>query len=79
MSKYAPLTEWLKRQSKDSIVCTFTEIEEIINDDLPPNARKYFAGWDNTRGNVLNDAFLNAGWKTVMVDMENEKVKFQRI
>lgn len=79
MSKYAPLGKWLRQQPQNSVTLTFAQIEGIIGDYLPSNTREYFRGWDKTPGSALNDAFLNAGWKTVMVDMENEKVKFQRI
>ena len=78
MGKYAPFTEWLRKQPQGSVLLTFAQIERIISSDLPPNTRKYFRGWDNTRGGALNDSFLNAGWKTLMVDLENGKVKFQR-
>ena len=79
MGKYDPLTTYLKKQQGNSVVLTFAKIEEIIGDYLATGEREYFTGWDNRRGGAVNDSFLNAGWKTVMVDLENEKVKFQRI
>ena len=78
MGKYMPLTEWLKRQPRSSVELTFARIEEIIGDALPPNAREYLRGWDNTPGSAINDSFYSAGWETVMVDLENGRVKFQR-
>ena len=47
MGKYTPLEEFLKRQSGDSVVLTFGEIEKIIGEDLPPSARIYFKWWDS--------------------------------
>ncbi|MFQ6122546.1 MAG: hypothetical protein ACE5LA_05755 [Dehalococcoidales bacterium] len=79
MSKYTDLTEWLREQTEDSVALTFAEVEKIIGKHLPLRARKYFRWWDNTRGTMADYAIFNAGFKTVMVDMENEKVKFQRI
>ncbi len=77
MSKYTPLTEWLRRRHESSVELTFAEIERILNDELPPTSRQHFTSWDNRSGGI-QDAWLNAGWKTVMVNLEEEKVKFQR-
>lgn len=86
MGKYTPLTEWLNRQPGNDVTVTFAQIEEIIGDNLPPAARRYLNTnlyslrfWDNLAGASESDARLNAGFQTIMVDMENEKVKFQRI
>ena len=86
MGKYTPLTEWLKRQPGDSVVLTFADIERIIGGKLPDCARKYVKTalvslrfWDNLAGASESNARLKAGFQTVMVDMENEKVKLQRI
>jgi hypothetical protein len=78
MGKYTPLTDWLRKQPGKNVTLSFDQIEQIIGDSLPPNAREYLRGWDNTSGSAINDSFLDAGWKTAMVDIENEKVKFQR-
>jgi hypothetical protein len=78
MSKYAPLTEWLKRQTQDKVALDFADIERIISDKLPDSARQFFRFWDNTPGAPHNDAWLNAGWRTVVVDMLQEKVTFLR-
>ena len=81
MGKYTPLEKYLRRQTLPTtqVVLTFAEIEKIIGDNLPPAARKWFRFWENGPGTVQSDAWHSGGWKTIMVDMENEKVKFQRI
>ena len=79
MSKYTPFTEWLKRQPQDNVTLTFDKIEGIINDNLPSCARISFRPWDNVSGTSLCEAWLNAGFQTVMVDMENETVRLKRI
>ena len=74
MAKYTPLAKWLKAQPRNSVVLTFGQVEEIISDKLPPSAEQrieFWANWSNTAWVV------DAGWKTVMVDLENKKVKFQ--
>ncbi len=87
MGKYTPLTNYLKKQKEDCIVLTFTQVENIIAPNKLPNcARKYLntglfslRWWDNLKGASEADARLDAGFQTVMVDMENEKVKLCRI
>ncbi len=78
MSKYTPFREWLKRQPVNEALLTFAQLEEIIGDKLPPSARKWFNSWDNTPGSPMEDSWLDAGWRTVMVDMENETVRLKR-
>jgi len=80
MFKYDPLRKYLQTLTGTEITLTFQEIEEIIGVSMEPSARTYFRSWDNTGGSsaVRQNSWLDAGWKTVMVDMENEKVKFQR-
>jgi len=79
MSKYEPLAQWFKKQplSTKEVVLTFADIEQIIGDTLPSGARKNFTSWANFHS-PLQDSWFNAGWRTVMVDFENERVKFQR-
>ena len=87
MGKYAALTHFLRSQPGNSVTLTFVQIENIIAPrKLPPCARKYLntglislRWWDNLAGASEADARLNAGFQTVMVDMENEIVKLQRI
>ena len=86
MGKYTPLVNYLKQLSQDSITLSFTQIERIIAPEtLPYSARKYRNGlfnlrwWDNFPGASEADARLDAGFQTVMIDFENEKVEFTRI
>ncbi len=77
MGKYEPLTKWLRGQPEPSVELTFADIEKILNDKLPPTSMKHFTSWDNRPG-VIQDAWGDADWETVMVDLENRKVKFRR-
>ena len=87
MGKYTPITDCLKSQSGDSVVLTFSKIEEIIAPEkLPPSARRKqntglfnLRSWDNVYGSAIANAILDADFQTVMVDMENEEVKLRRI
>lgn len=86
MGKYTPLTQYLRKQPGDCVTLTFRQIQEIIGNTLPPSARKYpknglycLRWWDNLGGAPESNARLDAKFQTVMVDMENEKVKLCRI
>jgi hypothetical protein len=82
MAKYDPLGKYLKRlpPTTKQITLIFQKIEEIIGQNMEPSARVYFRSWDNTGGTsaVRQNSWLDVHWKTIMVDMENETVKFQR-
>ena len=80
MGKYDALGNWFRTQSvaTTKVLLEFTEIERIMSDDLPPCARWSFQWWNNRQRTAHSDTWLDAGFQTVMVDMENEKVKFQR-
>ena len=84
MAKYDPLRNYLVDQSSKGIKqvsLTFQQIENIIGDEMELSARKYFTSWDNRGGAgcVRQNSWLVAGWRTVMVDMENERVKLLHI
>jgi len=84
MAKYDPLGNYLKdKYSKgiDQVLLTFPEIENIIGVEMEPSARRYFRSWDNTGGAsyVRQNSWLDVDWETVMVDMENEMVKFAHV
>ncbi len=70
--------------STKQVVLTFDQIEKIIAPyKLPPSAKHpelhYFRWWDNRPHDAGNKYWLDAGWKTTMIDIENQRVKFQRI
>ena len=83
MAKYDPLGEYLKNlpSTTKRKTLTFEKIEEIIGQEMEDSARINLTSWDNRRSNttpVRQNSWLDAGWKTSMIDMENELVRFQR-
>ena len=82
MDKYDLFGDYLQNlpMTTKQVTLTFEQIEKFIGQSMEPSARKYFRSWDNTGGTgaVRQNSWLHAGWKTIMVDLENEKVKFQR-
>lgn len=75
MSKYLNLTTYLANMEEGAWEATFTEVEEVLGMPLPDSARKHRPWWAN-QGHAQSAAWLNAGYKTVNVDLANEKVTF---
>lgn len=79
MSKYAPLADYLKKQDRDLVPMTFSEIERVTGVKLPPSA-KYRAWWSNNDFNsVLTRVWIDAGFESEQVDMEKRKLVFRRV
>ena len=80
MSKYEPLGEYLKKQDRERVPMTFTEIERVIGAKLPASAIKHRPWWSNNDfNNVLTKVWLAAGFKSEQVDMEKRKLVFRRV
>lgn len=78
--KYQPLYEHLDSLGSDRGEATFAEIEEILAAPLPASARRHRAWWANDRGgsHAHARAWLAAGFETVEVDLDGERVVFRR-
>ncbi|MCL2630142.1 MAG: hypothetical protein FWD49_01295 [Firmicutes bacterium] len=77
--KYRYLSDYLLSSNEDVIPLTFGEIEKILGEKLPPSAREHRAMWANTQTHSLSRAWFNIGFRTTEVDIDNERVKFERI
>ncbi len=78
-TKYEPLKNHLANKGFSEIPMRFSDIESIIENSLPPSARKHRAWWSNNPSNsVITFAWLNAGYKTAKVDLSDEKLVFVR-
>lgn len=79
MGKYEPLNAFLKAQDRDHIPMTFSEIERVLGDELPPS-KLHRAWWSNNPdNNVMTKEWLDAGYETESVDIAGEKLVFRRI
>ncbi len=77
VSKYAPLEAYLKSAGFETIFITFSEIETIIGDRLPPSARKHRPWWsNNTSNSAMTRSWTAAGFKTTQVNINNESLVF---
>ncbi|MDT5025762.1 MAG: hypothetical protein QOE61_2188 [Micromonosporaceae bacterium] len=76
-SRYARLTQFLVAQTADTIPLTFQQVEDIMEDPLPPAARTSIPFWSSTNA-ALGRAIVAGGFKPTNVDLWNERVIFAR-
>jgi hypothetical protein len=77
MSKYQPLTAFLKQAKGRNLRLSFDEIEGILGFSLPAS-KQYAAWWSNSAtNNTMTNAWLSAGYKTEQVDVSGEHVTFR--
>lgn len=80
MAKYDPLGEYLRKQSTDEVPLTFSEIERIIGAKLPNSALSHRPWWSNNATNsVMTKVWLDAGFRSVRVDMAKRRLVFERV
>lgn len=80
MGKYESLAKHLKRLPRDEWDASFDEIEEVLDFELPPSARRHRSWWGNSyRGNHSQaEGWIGAGWETRDIDLPKGKVRFER-
>jgi hypothetical protein len=78
--KYIRLAAFLAGQSAetDRIVLTLPDIEEIVGETLPPNAR-FPSWWRNDERKMHSRAWLTAGWRVGQMAGERAEVEFLRV
>ena len=80
MSKYAPLTQFLKSRPDTRLPLTFAELERLLGFPLPPSARKHRAWWANNPASHVNAAaWHQAGFQSEQVDLEAERLTFVKL
>jgi hypothetical protein len=79
MRKYESLGRYLREQHQSEIALSFSEIERILGEKLPPSAYKHRPWWSNNSANsVITKEWLDAGYRTQQVDMTAKKLVFKR-
>lgn len=77
MSKYEPLTTFLRSQNGREIRVSFAELEAVLGFKLPAKSKAHRAWWSNNPDNsVMTKAWLEAGYRSAQVDMAGEKLSF---
>ena len=81
-SIYAPLYRYLDQEfdntTKKRIDLSFDEIEEILGEPLPQEAKTSSAWWANDETNVHARAWVYAGWKAHPHNINFKKITFAR-
>ena len=79
MSKYQPLTAYLRTSGSSAVRMTFEDSERIIGARLPESAGKHRAYWSNNPTNsVLTSAWLKAGYRSTNVNMTARELVFRK-
>lgn len=80
--KYTPLEKYLDgiAPSIREITLTFEQIERILNDKLPPSAKRYKVWWSNEieGSHVQARSWVDAGWFKESVDFARKQVRMVR-
>ena len=80
MSRYEPLAQFLASKKGDSWEASFEEIEARLGASLPKSAYKYPAWWANQNGpgHSQTHGWRSVGWRTCDLDLERQRVRFER-
>lgn len=81
MSKYAPLSAYLRAQLTDTVTLSFGQVDQLVG-GLPPSARNHEAWWGNSRtedSHTWAHLWLAAGWERGSLDLSRELVVFERV
>lgn len=77
-SRYAPLTEYLRRSGTDRVELSLDEVQRIIGAPLPASARTHRAWWANSTTHSHAAAWLDAGYRVSLPGGLPNGVLFQR-
>ncbi len=78
-SKYSSLYLYLERCGVEKLVLTFSEIEALLDAELPATARRQRGWWSNRgSGGVQAAAWMGAGYHVVSLDLAAETITFAR-
>jgi len=79
MSDYSSLQDWLQEQTANRILVTLGQVEEILHFGLPNTARLRSQWWENNATHhVQANAWLNVGFHTEQVNLQNQTLVFVR-
>ena len=80
-TKYSPLSEYLARRARygDFATLTFAKIESIIGANLPSSASQNTQWWNNAASRTQAQAWMNVGWRTHAVNLNDRTVSFKQI
>lgn len=76
--KYRYLSEYLSNSNQKSVTLSFSEIEKILQFELPDSARNHRPFWANTTTHSIALSWLSVGYETVSVNMDKQVVVFEK-
>lgn len=82
--KYGRLKQLFQKKTlisnlNETYTLTFAQVEDLINDNLPPSARQHRAWWANdSTSSRQAEAWMTSGWAVDDVDLSAEVVRFKR-
>jgi DNA-binding XRE family transcriptional regulator len=77
--KYYPLYAHLWQSDLDEVILTITEIEALLELDLPPTAHTQRAWWSNRgTGSVQAQAWMGAGYHVAALDLDRGQITFRK-
>lgn len=71
--KFKYFIDYLENNKEKRIELTFSEIEDIMKEELCASARKYTAYW-NPSGHSFPTQIINAGYNIKSVNLVNETI-----
>ena len=80
-SKYSPLQAFLTREreeGKTKLELNIEEIQNIIQDELPPSAQKHDAFWRDRRRNI-GVHIIRAGWHVHSIQRDEKNDQIEKI
>lgn len=80
MSRYQPLADYLASKKGDHWEASFAEVEARLGSALPQSAYRHAAWWANQTGpgHSQTRGWRSVGWRTMALDLERRKVRFER-
>jgi len=78
MKKYDPLKKYLLESNKSELTLTYKEIEEIINEKLPPSAYKYQSFWCKGKTHVWMIAINEAGYSLYKSNIKEGYIELKK-
>lgn len=76
--KYRKLSALLASAEGKPVSMSFNEIEDILGFKLPASAREHRAFWANTESHSIALSWLSVGYKTMVVDLAEERIVFEK-
>lgn len=78
MTKYDPLTDWLREFTADRTTLSFAQIEKILGSALPSSSQDYQAHWRSNGPGRPGGAIAAAGWGVEHVDQRGRSITLVR-